>query len=219
MIAENLLKLKNKIPEKVTLVVVSKTRSNDAVMEAYNVGQRIFGENRVPEMVEKQESLPGDIEWHFIGHLQTNKVKYLADFVSMIHSVDSFKVLKEINKRAKTADRVIDVLLQFHIAKEDSKYGLDADDLDFLDGESFAGMNHIRVCGVMGMATFTDDHAVVRSEFQKLRSIFDMLKAGKFSDAPAFREISMGMSGDYEIAIEEGSTMVRVGSEIFGPRD
>lgn len=219
MIAENLLKLKNKIPEKVTLVAVSKTRSNEAIMEAYNAGQRIFGENRVPEMVEKQESLPGDIEWHFIGHLQTNKVKYLADFVSMIHSVDSFKVLKEINKRAKKADRVIDVLLQFHIAKEDSKYGLDSDDLDFLDGESFAGMKHIRVCGVMGMATFTDDHGVVRSEFQKLHSIFDKLKAGKFSDAPAFREISMGMSGDYEIAIEEGSTMVRVGSEIFGPRD
>lgn len=219
MIAENLLHITNKIPEQVKLVVVSKTRSNDAVMEAYNAGHRTFGENRVPEMVEKQESLPDDIEWHFIGHLQTNKVKYIADFVSMIHSVDSFKVLKEINKRANNADRVIDVLLQFHIAKEDSKYGLDADDLDFLDSESFAAMKNVRVCGVMGMATFTDDHAVVRTEFQKLRSIFDSLKANRFSDAPEFCEISMGMSGDYEIAIEEGSTMIRVGSEIFGPRD
>lgn len=219
MIAENLLKIKNEISEEVTLVVVSKTRSNQAVMEAYETGHRVFGENRVPEMVEKQESLPGDIEWHFVGHLQTNKVKYIVDFVSMIHSVDSFKVLKEINKRAKKADRVIDVLLQFHIAKEDSKYGLNSDDLDFLDGESFAAMEHIRVCGVMGMATFTDNHEVVRAEFQKLRSIFDSLKSGKFADAPAFLEISMGMSGDYEIAIEEGSTMIRVGSEIFGPRD
>ncbi len=219
MIAENLLKLRNKIPETVTLVVVSKTRSNDALMQAYNADHRVFGENRVPEMVEKQESLPGDIEWHFIGHLQTNKVKYIADFVSMIHSVDSFKVLKEINKRAQKANRVIDVLLQFHIAKEDSKYGLDAEDLDFLKGESFANMKHISVCGVMGMATFTDDQAMVRAEFQKLHSIFDSLKKAKFADAPAFREISMGMSGDYDIAIEEGSTMIRVGTEIFGPRD
>lgn len=218
MIVENLERIKREIPESVQLVAVSKTRSESEIMEAYNAGQRSFGENRVPELVDKQATMPDDIRWHFIGHLQTNKVKYIAPFVSMIHSVDSFKLLKEINKRARNAERVIDGLLQFHIADESSKYGLNPEDIDFIQSGAYRDYPHVRLCGVMGMATFTDDKDQVRAEFARLRKIFESLKAGPFVDAPQFKEISMGMSGDYEIGIAEGSTMVRIGSNIFGPR-
>lgn len=217
-IAENLKRILDEIPEKTRLVAVSKTRNNDEILEAYHSGHRLFGENRVPELTEKAEALPTDIEWHFIGHLQTNKVKYIAPFVSCIHSVDSFKLLVEINKRAKSNDRVIDCLLQFHIAEEESKFGLTTDNLDFLTSEKWRTLHNVRVCGVMGMATFTDDHGVVRQEFKTLKRIFDTLKSDYFTSDSEFCEISMGMSDDYTIAIEEGSTIVRVGSGIFGPR-
>lgn len=201
------------------LVAVSKTKPQAQIKEMYEQGQRIFGENKVQELEEKQAALPKDIEWHFIGHLQTNKVKYIAPFVSLIHSIDSLKVLKEINKQAKKSERVIDVLLQYKIAEEDSKYGLDTDSAQaLLDSEAYMDMRHIRVVGVMGMATFTDDEEQVRMEFKRLKQIFDKLKSTYFSKKDSFKEISMGMSGDYAIAIEEGSTMVRVGSLLFGRR-
>jgi pyridoxal phosphate enzyme (YggS family) len=201
------------------LVAVSKTKPNEKILDLYAEGQRDFGENRVQEMAEKYESLPEDIRWHFIGHLQTNKVKYMAEFVHLVHSVDRQKVLKEINKRAKQYDRTIDCLLQFHIAEEENKFGFDLTEAKaMLDADAFKKFNNVRICGVMGMATFTDDHAKVRREFQALHKIFDTLHADYFNDQPHFREISMGMSGDYPIAQEEGSTMVRIGSLLFGPR-
>lgn len=201
------------------LVAVSKTKPNEKILELYNKGQRIFGENRVQELVSKYDSLPKDIEWHLIGHLQTNKVKYIAPFVSMIHSVDSMKLLKEINKQAKKSERIIDCLLQFHIAMEDSKFGLDLSEAkEILNSERFNNFENVRIKGVMGMASFTDDEKVVRNEFKQLKSIFDELKAAFFSSKDYFQEISMGMSGDYGIAVEEGSTMVRIGSLLFGAR-
>lgn len=219
MIAENLQRILQEIPSQVHLVAVSKTRSNEEIMQAYETGHRVFGENRVPEMVDKFEVLPQDIQWHMIGHLQSNKVKYIAPFVSLIHSVDSFKLLKEINKRARQNDRVIDCLLQFHIAQEEEKYGLEMADTAFLQQDVFQSMKNVRICGVMGMATFTENMEAVRGEFKKLRAVFEELKAGPFSGNPDFTQISMGMSGDYRTAIEEGSTMVRIGSNIFGPRE
>ncbi|MEM1322024.1 MAG: YggS family pyridoxal phosphate-dependent enzyme [Bacteroidota bacterium] len=202
------------------LVAVSKTKPEEDILRIYNEGQRLFGENRVQEMAAKYEALPKDIEWHLIGRLQTNKVKYIAEFVGMIHSVDSLKLLKEINKQAAKHERVIDILLQFHIAQEMTKAGFDLSTVrQILSSEAYRDLNHIRVCGVMGMATFTDDEAQVRKEFQDLKSIFEVLKQDFFADQPAFKEISMGMSGDYQIAIEEGSTMVRIGSLIFGARN
>lgn len=219
MIADNLLRIQNENPQSVQLVVVSKTRSQAEIMQAYETGHRVFGENRVPEMVEKSEVLPQDIQWHMIGHLQTNKVKYIAPFVSLIHSVDSLKLLKEINKRARQNDRVIDCLLQFHIARESEKFGLDLSETGFLGEKPFRDMQHVRICGVMGMATFTEDENIIRSEFKSLREIFEKLQSDVFNENPTFREISMGMSGDYKLAIEEGSTMVRIGSHIFGPRE
>lgn len=201
------------------LVAVSKTKPPEQIMAFYEQGHRAFGENRVQEMAEKHEALPKDIHWHFIGHLQTNKVKYMAEFVDLVHSIDRQKVLKEINKRAKKHDRIIDCLLQFHIAEEDSKFGFDlAEAREMLESEAFANFNNVRLCGVMGMATFTDDHEKVRREFQHLRSLFDTLRTDYFTEQPHFKEISMGMSGDYPIAQEEGSTMVRIGSLLFGPR-
>lgn len=201
------------------LVAVSKTKPVAQIMEIYEQGQRIFGENRVQECVEKQEVMPKDIQWHIIGHLQTNKVKYIAPFVALIHSVDSFKLLKEINKQAKKNERVIDCLLQFHIAEEESKFGLDLEKAKvIINSNDFEQFKNIQIVGVMGMATFTDDHEQVRQEFRNLKYIFDNLKTLYFSDQPNFKEISMGMSGDYQIAVEEGSTMVRVGSLIFGGR-
>ena len=198
------------------LVAVSKTRPIEIIQKMYDDGQRIFGENRVQELVEKHAALPKDIEWHLIGHLQTNKVKYIAPFVSLIHSIDSFKLLKEVNKQAAKNERIIDVLLQFHVAKEDSKFGLKLEDAEvILNSDDFQNLKNIRVIGVMGMATFTSDNQQVRAEFQRTKAIFDSLKNGFFANANHFKEISMGMSGDYKIACEEGSTMVRVGSLLF----
>lgn len=199
-----------------TLVAVSKTRSNEAILRLYEQGQAIFGENRVQELLQKYETLPKDIQWHLIGHLQTNKVKYIAPFVQTIHSVDSLKLLKEINKQAAKNERSIDCLLQMHIAKEDTKFGLNQEEtIALLESAAYAEMKNIRITGVMGMATFTNDETQVRSEFRHLKSIFDELKNTFFSKNADFKHISMGMSGDYKIAIEEGSTMVRIGSLLF----
>lgn len=218
MIVENLKQIRSEIAPEVKLVAVSKTRSVAEMSDAYQTGHRVFGENRVPELTEKHPVLPDDIEWHFIGHLQTNKVKYIAPFISCIHSVDSFKLLQEINKRAAQENRIIDCLVQFHIAAESAKYGFTDVPPEFLKSKEFESLKNIRLCGVMGMATFTDDENQVRNEFRRLKSIFQELKNDFFADKPEFCEVSMGMSGDYKIAIEEGSTMVRIGSDIFGPR-
>jgi len=204
-------------PYDARLIAVSKTRSLAEIQEVYDADQRLFGENRVQEMREKHPALPEDIEWHAIGHLQSNKVKYIAPYISLIHSVESEDLLKEINKRAEQNDRVIDVLLQMHIATESSKFGMDERELNNLielsQADDFA---NIRVCGLMGMATFTDDAKQVRKEFKALRKIFDRVKGAYYSGDEHFKEVSMGMSGDYMIALEEGSTMVRIGSLIFG---
>lgn len=201
------------------LVAVSKTKPQSAILELYEEGQRDFGENRVQELVDKQEALPKDINWHMIGHLQSNKVKYIAPFIHLIHSVDSPKILKEINKQAAKNDRIIDCLLQFHIAEEDTKYGFDSDEaLAFLKSPEFQSLQNIRIVGVMGMATFTKDENQVRNEFRSLKVIFDLLQKNYFDQVNSFKEISMGMSGDYTIAMEEGSTMVRIGSLLFGAR-
>lgn len=212
-------KIKAELPETVTLVAVSKTKPNEAVLEAYNAGQRVFGENRIQELVTKSKELPKDIEWHMIGHLQSKKVKLIAPFISLIHSVDSAKLLGVINNQAVKNNRVIEVLLQFHVAQEESKYGLSLSEAkDILNSAEFGGMTNIRVRGVMGMATFTNDAAQVRSEFKSIREIFNQLKQEYFDQDSSFNQISMGMSGDYRIANEEGSTMIRVGSTIFGER-
>ncbi|MBI1286424.1 MAG: YggS family pyridoxal phosphate-dependent enzyme [Flavobacteriales bacterium] len=218
-IAENIAQIKAQIPEHVTLVAVSKTKPNELLMEAYNAGQRIFGENRVQELTAKAEALPKDIEWHMIGHLQSNKIKYIAPFVSLIHSVDKPKLLKEIDKEAEKNNRIIPVLLQFHIAEEENKFGLSLEEAEeLLSSEEFKSWKHIQVVGVMGMATFTEDEDQVRKEFRNLKNIFETLRSKRFKDQPSFKEISMGMSGDYLLAIEEGSTMIRVGSSVFGSR-
>ena len=202
-----------------TLVAVSKTKPVALIQEMYDKGQRVFGENKVQECVEKYELLPKDIDWHVIGHLQTNKVKYVAPFVSMIHSVESEKLLKEINKQAKRQERVISCLLQFKIASEATKFGFNQDDaIKLLNSEAFKKMENIRIAGVMGMASFTHNKVQVRQEFQRLKEIFDFLKKNSFEGNSEFKEISMGMSGDYQLAIEEGSTMVRIGSLLFGSR-
>lgn len=219
-IQDKIHSLKTELPEQVALVAVSKFHPEESIREAYEAGQRIFGESKVQELVPKAEHLPKDIEWHFIGHLQTNKIKYIIPFVSMIHSVDSFKLLKEINKEAQKKNRVIDCLLQFHIAEEDTKFGLSLDEADeFLSAGLLDELSHIRIVGVMGMATFSDDDQQVRKEFKSLKTIFDTLKKKYFEDNSAFKHISMGMSDDYPIAIEEGSTLVRIGSSIFGVRN
>lgn len=219
-IKDNLSNLLEQIPEQTKLVAVSKTMPNDVIMEAYNAGQRLFGENKVQELTTKQPDLPSDIEWHFIGHLQRNKVKYIADFVSMIHAVDSLRLLKEINKQAERSERVINCLLQFHIAEESTKFGMDLDEGAALVKElQKAPLNHVRISGVMGMGTFTDDMELVRKEFQNLRNIFEQLKTNYFAQDENFKEISMGMSNDFQVAIEEGSTIIRIGSTIFGERN
>ena len=215
-IKENLEKIKSALPEHVILVAVSKTKPERDLQEAYDAGQRILGENKVQEMVGKWESLPKDIQWHMIGHVQRNKVKYMIDFVALIHGVDSFRLLKEINKTAKKADRSVDCLLQIHIAEEDTKFGLDKKELhEIVASEEFQKLKNVTIKGLMGMATFTDDKDQVRREFKQLKSIFDELK----TKLPEINILSMGMSGDYKIAIEEGSTMVRIGSSIFGARN
>ena len=219
MIAEKLIEIKNAIPKEVTLVAVSKTKPNEAILEAYQTGQRIFGENKVQEVCEKFEALPKDIQWHLIGHLQTNKVKFIAPFVSLIHAVDSMKLLVEINKEALKNNRVIDCLLQFYIAEEETKFGLSLEEATaLLTDEIFLNLKNIRIIGVMGMASFTDKTEQIKTEFRTLKNYFEILKSNHFKFNPEFKEISMGMSGDYELAIEEGSTMVRVGSSIFGGR-
>lgn len=218
-ISENLKSVLAQLPDDVALVAVSKTKPNEAIEEAYKAGQRIFGENRIQELVAKSEALPKDIEWHMIGHLQSNKVKYIAPFISLIHAVDKAKLLAEINKEALKNDRVIRVLLQFHIAKEESKFGMSLEEAEqFLSSEQFKAFENIDVVGVMGMATFTSDEDQVRNEFRNLKTIFEKLNEKYFLTKPSFKEISMGMSGDYKLAIDEGSTMVRIGSSIFGNR-
>lgn len=198
------------------LVVVSKTRSTDEIQKIYDLGHRDFGENRVQELMDKKDDLPQDIRWHLIGHLQTNKVKYIAPFAHMIHSVDSKKVWKEINKEAKKNERTIKILLQIKIAKEDSKYGFGGDEvMELLEKVPPESYSNTEICGVMGMATFTDDMEQVRSEFKQLKKYFESIKEKYFRDKDTFKEISMGMSGDYEVALEEGSTMLRLGSIIF----
>lgn len=219
MIKENLHKVKESIPKDVTLVAVSKTKPNEDLMEAYEAGQRILGENRVQELVDKAEVLPKDIEWHMIGHLQRNKVKYIAPFVNLIHGVDSVRLLKEINKQGKKNERVIDVLLQFHIATEETKFGFDFEEAkELLESSEFPELQHINIRGVMGMATFTEDKEKVRDEFRTLNNYFLVLKSHFFKFNDNFQVISMGMSNDYQIAIEEGSNMIRIGSSIFGAR-
>ncbi len=219
MIKENLTKIQSTIPSDVTLVAVSKTKPVSDLQEVYDAGQRVFGENKVQEMTEKYEILPKDIQWHLIGHLQTNKVKYIAPFVSLIHSVDSMKLLNEINKEAKKNNRVIDCLLQFHIAEEETKFGLSIEEAkELLESKEFVEMQNVSIVGIMGMASFTENIETVRHEFRVLESYFQILKSHFFKFNHDFKEISMGMSGDYLLAIEEGSTMVRVGSSIFGTR-
>jgi hypothetical protein len=217
-ITQNLLKIKSTLPSTVTLVAVSKTKPISDLMEAYDAGQRIFGENKIQEMAEKWEAMPKDIEWHMIGHVQTNKVKFMAPFVSLIHGVDSLKLLQEINKQAQKNNRTIDCLLQMYIAEEETKFGLDEKELDeILASDAFKEMKNIRIVGLMGMATFTDNQTQIKKEFTHLKSIFDKLLRSK--DAiNRVSTLSMGMSGDYQLAIECGSTMVRIGSSIFGGR-
>ncbi len=218
-ILENIRKLKAEISGHVEIIAVSKRKSVEDILQAYEAGHRIFGENRVQELIEKQPLLPGDINWHMIGHLQTNKVKYIAEFVDMIHSVDSLKLALAIDKEAQKNGRVIPVLLQMHIADEDSKFGFTEDELNsLLDLPEFSGLKNLRIDGLMGMATYTQDLDKIRSEFRHLREIFSRVKNAYFAESVHFRQISMGMSGDYEIAIEEGSTMIRVGTVIFGAR-
>ena len=219
-IQSNLHQIQSIIPSNVKLVSISKTHPVDVVMEAYNSGQRIFGENKVQEMVSKYELMPKDIEWHLVGHLQTNKVKYIAPFVSLIHSVDSLRLLSVINKEAEKNNRVIDCLLQMYIASEETKFGLSHEELeDILNASEYESLKNIRIVGLMGMASFSDDMQVVRGEFRNLSNTFKQVKENYFIDKPWFKVLSMGMSSDYNIAIEEGSTMVRVGSSIFGHRN
>ncbi len=214
-IPQNLLRIKSQIPESVTLVAVSKTKPLADLMECYNAGQRIFGENKVQEMIDKYEVMPKNIDWHLIGHLQTNKVKYMAGFVSLIHGVDSLKLLQEINKQAQKHNRIIDCLLQIHIAQEETKFGLNETELfEIINSNEFKSLENIKIVGLMGMASFTDNQSQIKTEFTNLKRIFDNLKSSIFN----LNTLSMGMSGDYKLAIDCGSTMVRVGSSIFGGR-
>ncbi|WP_372642040.1 YggS family pyridoxal phosphate-dependent enzyme [Ancylomarina sp.] len=218
-ISQNIDKVLKSIPKNVKLIAVSKTKPQEDIVEAYEGGYKIFGENKPQELKQKFEALPKDIEWHFIGHLQTNKVKYIAGFVQLIHAVDSMKLLQEINKQALKHNRVINCLLQFHIAQEETKFGYSLQEaIEMLNSEEFKSLEGINIVGVMGMATFTDNQDQVRAEFKQLKLNFEALKTEFFHDKTDFVEISMGMSGDYQLAIEEGSTMVRVGSSIFGSR-
>lgn len=219
-IADNLLKYKKELePEHVELIAVSKFNTTDAILEAYEAGQRVFGENIVQELVEKHEALPKDIKWHLIGHLQTNKVKYIAPFIELIQSVDSLKLLAEINKQAEKNKRVIDCLLQIYIADEDTKFGLDhAEAIELLRSEDYLAMKNIRIVGLMGIASNNAEEKQTKDEFQELKVLFDGIKLSFFRKEESFKELSMGMSGDYKLAIEEGTTMVRIGSSIFGAR-
>lgn len=213
-ISENLKQLKNELPENVSLVAVTKTKPIEDIMEAYNAGHRVFGENKVQEMESKWQELPKDIEWHMIGHLQRNKVKYMAPFVSLIHAVDSLRLLREINKEARKNERIINCLLQIKIAEEDSKFGMDKNDaIQLLESDNFKKFENIKIIGLMGMATFTEDEKQVSDEFESLKTLFDSIKE-KYN----MSVLSMGMSGDYKLAIKNGSNMVRIGSAVFGER-
>ncbi|TXD52518.1 MULTISPECIES: YggS family pyridoxal phosphate-dependent enzyme [unclassified Polaribacter] len=219
MITENINEFLSKIPKSVTLVAVSKTKPIEDLQEAYDAGQRVFGENKIQEMANKYDALPKDIQWHMIGHLQSNKVKYMAHFVNLIHGVDKFSTLKEINKQAKKHDRVINCLLQAKIAKEDSKFGLAFHDIEeILKSTELAALTHIKIVGFMGMATFTDDQEQLNEEFLSLKTFYDAQKSQTDLKNCEIEVLSMGMSGDYQLAIENGSTMIRVGSSIFGAR-
>ena len=218
-IVENLRKIKETLPENVCLTAVSKFHPESAIMEAYNAGHRIFGENHVQELVPKYEHLPKDIEWHFIGHLQTNKVKYIVPFICMIQSVDSLQLLGEINRQGQRYNRIIPVLLQVHIAQEEHKFGFLYQEIEnIFQEEALDTLNNVQISGLMGMATFTDDERQIRREFNKLSTFFTKVKDTYFADNNFFNQLSMGMSDDYLIAIEEGSSMVRIGSRIFGQR-
>lgn len=219
MIEQQLELVLSEIPTNVTLIAVSKTKPIEDILTAYNSGQRHFGENKVQELVEKAAQLPNDIHWHLIGHLQRNKVKYMASFVHLIHGVESLNLLIEIDKQAQKVNRIQDVLLQFHIGEEDTKFGMTLEDAtEILNSEIAKNLKNIRVCGVMGMASFTSSQRQINQEFSHLSLIFEQLKKEFFLNREYFKEISMGMSGDYQLAIEQGSTMVRIGSKIFGGR-
>ena len=219
-IKANFEKIKSSIPENVLLVAVSKTKPIELIMEAYNMGYRTFGENKVQELSEKYEKMPKDIKWHMIGHLQTNKVKYIAPFVELIHAVDSLKLLKTINKEAKKNNRVINYLFQLHVAKESSKFGMSCVEIEkIINSEEFSEFKNTNLMGLMAMATNTPDKEIVRQEFRQVKNCFDNLKEKYFKENPDFKEISMGMSQDYQLAIEEGSSMVRIGSTLFGARE
>ena len=218
-IQNNLKNIKSQLPNHVSLVAVSKTKPVSDLMQAYHVGQRIFGENKIQEMAEKWQQMPKDVQWHMIGHVQRNKVKYMTEFVDLIHGVDSLRLLQEINKQAKKHNRTINCLIQLKIAKEDSKFGMAADDASaLLQSDEFKELKHISITGLMGMATFTDDIAVVENEFKFLKSTFDDFKHFEFTNCK-LQTLSMGMSGDYQLAIDCGSNMIRVGSSIFGARN
>jgi PLP dependent protein len=218
-IVENLDRLKNELPESVTIVAVSKTKPPESILEAYHSGHRDFGENKVQELVAKQEQLPRDIRWHMVGHLQSNKVRYLAPFIHMIHSVDSLKLLRVIDSEGEKNKRVIDCLLQVHIALEETKFGLSEDEIPELISSTGPGsLEHVRIRGLMGMATYTENREQVREEFRSLKRIFDRVRKDVVPENPWFDQLSIGMSGDYQIAVEEGSTLVRIGSILFGPR-
>ncbi len=218
-IAQNLLQIKSQLPNSVTLVAVSKTKPVSDLMEAYTAGQRIFGENKIQEMTEKWEQMPKDIQWHMIGHVQTNKVKYMAEYVSLIHGVDSLKLLQEINKQAQKYNRVIDCLLQMYIANEETKFGLNESELlEIISSSEFKELKNIRIVGLMGMASFTNDQNQIKAEFQHLKAHFDNINSNEISNLK-LDILSMGMSGDYELAISCGSNMIRIGSSIFGTRN
>lgn len=215
-IIQNISEIKDSLPSNVTLVVISKRQPNDKIMEAYSVGERIFGENRPQELLKKYESLPKDIKWHMIGPLQTNKVKYIVPFIDLIHSVDSERLIDAINREAKKVDRITDILLEVFVATEETKHGWSSDELiAFFDKGRYSEYPNVRFRGVMGMASYTEDESQVRAEFHELKSVFEKLKSNSFFDVDYFDTLSMGMSGDFRIAIEEGSTMVRIGSSIF----
>lgn len=219
-IADNLKQVLAELPSGVRLVAVSKFHPNEAIEEAYHAGQRIFGESKVQEMTAKYESLPKDIEWHFIGHLQTNKIKYMIPYVSMIHGIDTYKLLAEVNKQAGKAGRIVNCLLQIHVAQEETKFGFSPEECrEMLEGGEWKQLTHVRICGMMGMASNTEDTEQIKSEFRLLNSLFQEFKATWFADSEAFTELSMGMSHDYHEAIASGSTLVRVGSKIFGERN
>ncbi len=219
-IKENLTNIKFGLPEKVKIVAVSKTKPNEDILLAYETGHKIFGENKVQDLVKKYEDLPKDIEWHFIGHLQTNKVKLIAPFISLVHAVDSLKLLRKLNSEAKKNNRKINCLLQMHIADETTKFGLNKNEIkEILNFDEYKSFNNIQISGLMGMATYTDDKNQIKDEFKFLKTFFDEIKRDFFANSSYFKEISMGMSGDYKIAIKEGSTMVRIGSKIFGLRN